>query len=157
MEKLVPDTSYVGHAKPERRAKSRQTTLLARAVVVPSRNETTERLVHLPFDRDHGVAVDELDEGEQVGLASTPSRPQVHTALEQALNKGSTRAVRAGVQNRANRGRNVVGVDPGMGEFISRVALLPVALLSGEVPDYVLGLGDLAGIEEVTHRLLGDV
>ena len=44
-----------------------------------------------------------------------------------------------------------------MGEFISRVALLPVALRSGEVRDYVLGLGDLVGIEEATHRLFGDV
>ena len=47
---------------------------------------------------DHGVAVDQLDEGEQVGLASTPSRPQVHIALEQALNKDSARPVGAGVQ-----------------------------------------------------------
>ena len=151
MEKLVRNTSYVGDPKPERRAKSLQTTLLAKAVVVPSRNEIIERFVHLPLDRDHGVAVDELDEGEQVDLASTPSHPQVHIVLEQALNKSSARAVGAGVQNRANRGRDVVGVNPGMGEFISRVALLPVELLSGEVGDYVLGRGNLVGIKEATH------
>ena len=133
MEKLVTDISYVGDPKPERRAKALQTTPLAGAVVVPSRNGITERLVHLPLDRDHGVAVDEFDEGEQVGLASMPSRSQVHIALEQAFNKGSARVVGAGVQNRANRGRDVGGVDPGMGEFISRAALLPVAPLSGEV------------------------
>ena len=54
MEKLVPDTSYVGDPKPERRAKGLQTILLAGAVFVPSRNEITERLVYLPLDRDHG-------------------------------------------------------------------------------------------------------
>ena len=74
MEKLVPNTPYATDPEPERSAKGLQTTLLAGAVVVPDRNQIAEGLVHPPLDRHRCVAVSELQEGKQVGLASTARR-----------------------------------------------------------------------------------